>query len=95
MGEAVNRHGMTSPVVTLEAEGQSLESRMLGNLHVRFGGGGEETQFGCAPYPYLTRTRASREAEPYCQEANVTDAAMVRLFVEPETPYNHRHTYDG
>jgi hypothetical protein len=26
------------------------------------------------------------EAEPYCQEAHVTDAARVRLYVEPETP---------
>jgi hypothetical protein len=79
MGEAVNRHGMTSPVVTLEAEGQSLESRMLGNLHVRFGGGGEETQFGCAPYPYLTGTRARGAGKPHPQEAHVTDAATVRL----------------
>src|SRR5687768_6506857 len=27
----------------------------------------------------LVGTRASREAEPYCQDANVTDAARVRL----------------
>jgi hypothetical protein len=53
-GEAVNRNGMTSLEVTLGVEGQSLESRMLGNLHVRFGRGGEETQFGCASCPYLT-----------------------------------------
>jgi hypothetical protein len=45
--------------------------------------------------PSLVGTRASREGEPYTQEANVTDAAMVRLMVEPETPYNHNHTYDG
>jgi hypothetical protein len=43
----------------------------------------------------LVGTRASRDGEPYAQEANVTDAAMVRLYVEPETPYNLRHTYDG
>jgi hypothetical protein len=58
---------------------QSLESRMLGNLHVRFGGGGEETQFGCAPYPYLTGTRARGAGKPHPQEAHVTDAATVRL----------------
>jgi hypothetical protein len=40
-------------------------------------------------------TRASGEAEPYCQEAHVTDAVMVRLMVEPETPYNHATTHDG
>jgi hypothetical protein len=45
--------------------------------------------------PSLVGTRASREGEPYTQDANVTDAAMVRLTVEPETPYNHQHTYDG
>jgi hypothetical protein len=66
-------------VVTLEAEGQSLESRMLGNLHVRFGGGGEETPCGCAPYPYLTGTRARGAGEPHPQEAHVTDAARARL----------------
>jgi len=35
----------------------------------------------------LVGTRARGEGEPYTQEAHVTDAAMVRLFVEPETPY--------
>jgi hypothetical protein len=37
----------------------------------------------------LVGTRASREGEPYTQDANVTDAAMVSLIDEPETPYNH------
>jgi hypothetical protein len=50
----VNRHGMTSLEVTLGADGQFLESPLQGNVHGGFGGGGEETQFGCAPYPYLT-----------------------------------------
>jgi hypothetical protein len=40
----------------------------------------------------LGGTRASRAGEPYTQEANVTDAAMVRLNVEPEIPYKHGHT---
>ena len=53
-GEAVNRNGMTSLEVTLGAEGQFLESPLQGNLHGGFGGGGEETQCGCAPCPYLT-----------------------------------------
>jgi hypothetical protein len=43
----------------------------------------------------LVGTRASREGEPYAQEANVTDAARVRLPVEPKIPYNPSHTYDG
>ena len=62
------------------AECDALESRMLGNMHVRFGGGREETQFSWAPCFYLTGTRARGEAEPYCQEAHVTDVAMVRLY---------------
>jgi hypothetical protein len=55
----VKRNGMTSPVVTLEAEGQFLESPLQGNLHGGFGGGGEETQFGCALCPYLTPTTST------------------------------------
>ena len=50
---------------------------MLGNLHVRFGGGSGETQFGCALCSYLTGTRASGAGESYTQDAHVTDAAMV------------------
>ena len=37
----------------------SLESRMPGNGHVRFGRGRGETQFGCAPCAYLTMTRCT------------------------------------
>jgi hypothetical protein len=39
-GAAVNATGMTSPAVTLGAEGQSLESPVLGNEPAGFGGGG-------------------------------------------------------
>jgi hypothetical protein len=35
------------PMTAKAGSRQSLESRMLGNGHVRFGGGGGETQFGC------------------------------------------------
>jgi hypothetical protein len=56
---------------------------MLGNLHVRFGGGSEETQFGWAPCFYLTGTRARGAGEPYPQEAHVTDADRARLMSNP------------
>jgi hypothetical protein len=62
MGEAVNRNGMTSLEVTLGSEGQFLESPLQENLHGGFGGGGEETQFGCAPCPYLTIVLGGRES---------------------------------
>jgi hypothetical protein len=42
----------------------------------------------------LVGTRASGAGEPYPQEANVTDAAMVRLIVEPEIPYKALHTHN-
>ena len=42
----------------------------------------------------LVGTRARGEGEPHAQDAHVTDAAMVRLNVEPETPYNSRHTHN-
>ena len=50
----MNAMEMTTSGVILGAKGQSPESRMLGNGHVRFGEGGEETQCGCAPCPYST-----------------------------------------
>lgn len=53
-GAAVNAKGMTNPEVTLGAEGQSLESPVLGNGHAGFGRGSGETQCGCAPCSYLT-----------------------------------------
>jgi hypothetical protein len=37
-------------------------------------------------------TRASREGEPYAQEANVTDAAMVRLMSNLRHPITTIHT---
>ena len=37
---------------------QSLKSRVRGTSHARFGGGGGETQFGCAPCAYPTRQAA-------------------------------------
>jgi hypothetical protein len=40
---------------------------MLGNLHVRFGGGGEETQCGCASCPYLTVDFNLRGTSPLAQ----------------------------
>jgi hypothetical protein len=40
-------------------------------------------------------TRASGAGEPYTQDANVTDADMVRLMCRTQDPYNPRHTYDG
>jgi hypothetical protein len=38
---------------------QWVESPLQGNLHGGFGGGGEETQCGCASCPYLTESGKS------------------------------------
>ena len=51
---------------------------MLGNLHVRFGGGGEETQFRCAPCPYLTAGFDLREIFPLSQDLARWDSNRVR-----------------
>ena len=59
-GAAVNAKGMTSPAVTLGAEGRSLESPVLGNGHAGFGRGSGETQCGCAPCSYLTNPHLRR-----------------------------------
>jgi hypothetical protein len=53
-GQAGNENGMTELGVIPATEGPFPESRMLGNLHVWFGGGSGETQFGCALCSYLT-----------------------------------------
>ena len=56
------------PMTALAGSRQSLESPLPGNWHGGFGGGGEETQFGCASCPYLTgnlHVRFGRGGEGY------------------------------
>jgi hypothetical protein len=52
-------NGMTNPAVTLGAEGQSLESPVLGNEPAGFGGGGggdDPNGHRALPLSYLTCT---------------------------------------
>ena len=54
----MNAKEMTSPVVTLGAEGQSLESPVPGNWPAGFGGGGggdDPNGHRALPLSYLTR----------------------------------------